>query len=53
MRVVVTRPQNEARKWVDALVAGGYDAVALPLIEIGAAPNPDAVVQAWHGLSMR
>ena len=50
MRVVVTRPKNEARKWVDALVAGGYDAVALPLIEIGAAPNPDAVVQAWLGL---
>lgn len=33
-RVIVTRPAQEAAKWVDALRAAGCDAVALPLITI-------------------
>src|SRR5258706_513271 len=35
------------------LAAGGIDAVAVPLIEIGAAPDAGAVRAAWAGLPMR
>ena len=34
MRVLVTRPLHDARRWVDALRARGIDAAALPLIDI-------------------
>jgi uroporphyrinogen-III synthase len=34
MRVIVTRPAAEAAEWVEALNARGFDAVALPLIDI-------------------
>jgi len=47
MRVIVTRPLQEAGKWVDALRESGYDAVALPLIGVAAAPDPQAVRTAW------
>ena len=47
MRVIVTRPANEARKWVDALTDAGYDARALPLIGVLPAPDPSAVVASW------
>lgn len=50
MKVLVTRPSGQAHEWVQALQAAGVDAVALPLIEIGPAPHPDAVVQAWRHL---
>ena len=36
-RVIVTRPEREARAWVQALAGHGLDAVALPLIDIGLA----------------
>lgn len=36
MRALVTRPLPEAAQWADALRARGVDAVALPLIRIGA-----------------
>lgn len=36
MRLIVTRPLREARRWVSELTAHGYQAVALPLIELGA-----------------
>ena len=39
-RVIVTRPEREARAWVKALVGHGLDAVALPLIDI--CPLPDS-----------
>lgn len=50
MRVIVTRPRDEAGKWVDALVDAGYDAVALPLIEVLPAPDAQAVAAAWSRL---
>lgn len=50
LRVLVTRPAAQARDWVARLTAAGLDAVALPLIEIAAAPEPDAVEAAWHAL---
>ena len=51
MSVIVTRPKNEARQWVDALVDAGYDAQALPLIGVLPAPDPSAVVAAWQRLN--
>ena len=50
MRVIVTRPRLEARKWVAALVGAGYDALALPLIEVSAAPDAGAVQAQWARL---
>lgn len=35
MRLIVTRPQREARRWVMELAAQGHEAVALPLIQLG------------------
>ena len=52
-RVVVTRPAAQAVSWVQRLVARGIDAVAVPLIEIGAAPDTEAVCAAWAGLPSR
>jgi uroporphyrinogen-III synthase len=51
MRVVVTRPRLQAQAWVHKLVQLGIDAVALPLIDIQAPPDPQAVVEAWAGLT--
>jgi uroporphyrinogen-III synthase len=42
-RVIVTRPAQEAAKWVDALRAAGCDAVALPLITIAPLDDPKAL----------
>jgi uroporphyrinogen-III synthase len=50
MRVIVTRPKNEARQWVDAFSEGGFEAVALPLIGVLPAPDPAAVAAAWERL---
>ncbi|MEI8156311.1 MAG: uroporphyrinogen-III synthase [Burkholderiales bacterium] len=50
MRVIVTRPKNEAHKWVEALSDAGYDAIALPLIGVLPAPDPSVVVEAWKRL---
>lgn len=41
-RVWVTRPDSEARAWVQALQREGIDAQALPLIAIGPCPDPEA-----------
>jgi uroporphyrinogen-III synthase len=51
MRVIVTRPESEARQWVESLCARGFDAQAFPLIEIGPAPDDGALVDAWRRLS--
>ena len=40
MAVIVTRPADEAARWVEALRGQGIAAVALPLIAIGAPPDP-------------
>lgn len=50
MRVLVTRPAHEAQPWVQALAAAGHQALALPLIAIGPAPDAAAVVAAWRAL---
>ena len=39
-RAVVTRPAAEAERWVSALERQGWQAQALPLIEIAPAPDP-------------
>lgn len=38
MRVIVTRPEPECSRWVDAMQREGLSAVALPLIEIASIP---------------
>ncbi|MEP7058378.1 MAG: uroporphyrinogen-III synthase [Caldimonas sp.] len=53
MRVIVTRPAAQAHGWVQDLQARGFDAVALPLISIAAAPDPAAVRAAWATLAER
>ena len=47
MRVVVTRPAADAAQWLDALRAQAFDAIALPLIDIGPAPDIAPLQQAW------
>jgi len=48
MRVIVTRPETDAQAWLDAIQKAGYQAVYLPLIEIGPAPDLQAVDLAWQ-----
>ena len=50
MKVIVTRPRLEADVWVKQLRALNFDAVALPLIHIGAPPDNDEVKSAWEEL---
>lgn len=47
MRVIVTRPATEAAEWVRGLGARGFDAVALPLIEIREAIDTAPLRAAW------
>lgn len=51
MRVIVTRPQREAQRWVQDLTALGLEAQALPLISVGPVDDPTAVQQAWQHLA--
>lgn len=51
MRVLVTRPASEARQWVDALRAHGFDAQELPLIDIAPVAEPAAMQAAWQQLA--
>lgn len=48
--LIVTRPAAQAAGWVQALQALGCEAQALPLIGIAAAPDAQAVRQAWQAL---
>jgi uroporphyrinogen-III synthase len=48
MRVIVTRPQRDAVRWVQSLAEHGIDALALPLIEICPLADNTAVVAAWR-----
>ncbi len=50
LRVIVTRPLAQARPWVDALLAAGIDAIALPLIEIVAVDDLQPLRAAWQQL---
>jgi uroporphyrinogen-III synthase len=47
MHVVITRPAGDAPAWVDALQAAGYQALALPLIDVGPVTHTQPVMQAW------
>ena len=52
-RVIVTRPERDAEHWVQQLQQGGFDALALPLIDITAASatlDAQALQQAWQSL---
>jgi uroporphyrinogen-III synthase len=51
MRVIVTRPEREAKRWVGDLSALGIEAVALPLIKVGPVDDTTDIVQAWRHLS--
>ncbi|WP_323740878.1 uroporphyrinogen-III synthase [Caenimonas koreensis] len=50
MRLIVTRPRQEADQWVAQLVQRGVQAQALPLIEILPAADTTSVAQAWAAL---
>ena len=50
VRVIVTRPEGDAQRWVRELAAGGHQAVALPLIQIDPSPDAQAVIRAWQAL---
>jgi uroporphyrinogen-III synthase len=50
-RVIVTRPEREARVWADALQARGVPCETLPLIDIAALPEPSALVQVWQSVA--
>lgn len=46
LRVIVTRPERDARAWVEQLGQNGFDAQALPLIEIAPLPLGSAMAGA-------
>lgn len=50
MRVIVTRPQREAERWVHQLRQCGLDALALPLMAIAPAPDVQPLHEAWRRL---
>jgi uroporphyrinogen-III synthase len=50
VKVIVTRPRLEAEVWVKQLRALNFDAVALPLIHIGASAETADVAKAWGNL---
>ncbi|MDP2818801.1 MAG: uroporphyrinogen-III synthase [Polaromonas sp.] len=49
-RVIVTRPEREAARWVALLAQRGLPAEALPLIRIEALPVSPALQQAWRDI---
>ena len=50
MKIIVTRPRFEADAWVKQLRALHFDAIALPLIDIGEPPDKDDTRRAWQNL---
>lgn len=48
---LVTRPQPQADSWVESLRQQGVCAEALPLIDISAPPQADAVEAVWRNMS--
>src|SRR5689334_9950775 len=51
MRVLVTRPEHEARRWVDDLRRRGFDAVGFPLIAILPVTDAAPLAAAWARLA--
>jgi uroporphyrinogen-III synthase len=50
MRVIVTRPENEARVWVQALQDAGHEASSLPLIVVGPVADIGPLQDAWRDI---
>lgn len=50
MRVIVTRPEPDASKWVEKLRQAGLEACALPLIEMAPVSDASPVRDAWARL---
>lgn len=50
MRVLVTRPVADAQGWVAGLQGAGFEALSLPLIEIGPVADLAPTVSAWRQL---
>jgi len=50
VRVIVTRPLQDAQHWVEQLQQGGFAAEALPLINIAPASDMEAAGRAWQAL---
>ncbi|MFI5444727.1 uroporphyrinogen-III synthase [Polaromonas sp. UC242_47] len=51
VRIIVTRPERDARRWVQALQQLGLQAEALPLIQIAALPEDQGLQQAWREIN--
>jgi uroporphyrinogen-III synthase len=51
VRVIVTRPQPQAHKWLQAFTQAGHDAVGLALIDVAPAPDTQKVLDAWDRLA--
>jgi uroporphyrinogen-III synthase len=47
MRLIVTRPEREAQRWVQSLSDAGFEALALPLIALAPAADQAALHSAW------
>ncbi len=50
MRVVLTRPAEDANEWEKGLRAAGHEVLLLPLITIGPAPDPSGLERRWAQL---
>lgn len=50
VRVFVTRPEHEARRWVDELTQRGFEALSIPLIAIAPVADATPLRAAWQGL---
>ena len=50
MRLIVTRPERDAQRWVRDLQAAGQSAVAMPLIHIGPVSDASHLHGAWMNL---
>jgi uroporphyrinogen-III synthase len=51
MRVIVTRPEKEARVWVQALRDAGHDASTLPLIAVGPVQDTAPLQDVWRHIA--
>ena len=51
LHVLVTRPREQAQRWVLELANSGVSAHALPLIDIGDAGDTAPVAQAWQDIA--
>jgi uroporphyrinogen-III synthase len=51
MRVILTRPEREARSWVATLAEAGIPALALPLIAVDGPPDSQAVLRVWQQMA--